>query len=483
MSTQARQAHQARLRTDRRERLLEAVVTLVARDGYLRTPVGEIAGRAEISRASFYELFASKEDCFLAACREQSGVLLGEVADAVAQQPPEQAAESALGALTRYANRRPEAIASLAHGAMLAGPPGWREHDRLMDGLVGIVERAWSEAPPGASLVDVPARMLLEGATRFLRLRLRREGRISDGVLAGMHSWVDAYRIPTPPARWRSREPDQTLRETDGTGSSREALPPPMPRGRSAAGSEVVRSLQQERIVYATADAIRAKGFTDTTVADIVAISGLSRDVFYAHFHDKEEALEETIGLAFERLMASLAAAFFNRPGDWREQIWAAADAFCAFLEVNPTLAHIIFVGTNPPLPLMNRVDDLVRAFTIFIDGGYQHRRESDGVPRLVAQALLCAVLERVSFHVRHDRVPDLRGLLHVSVYMVLAPFLGTEEASRFVERKRLEAAAGAVAPGGWRAGESARRPRHSHATELCRAEASSTRPRSARAG
>ncbi len=50
-----------------RERLIAAVVHLVAEHGYRVTTITEIVKNASVSTRVFYELFSSKEDCFLAA--------------------------------------------------------------------------------------------------------------------------------------------------------------------------------------------------------------------------------------------------------------------------------------------------------------------------------------------------------------------------------------------------------------------------------
>ena len=50
-----------------RERLLNGVVEAVAAHGFNETTIGKITDAAKISRRTFYEYFASKEDCFLAA--------------------------------------------------------------------------------------------------------------------------------------------------------------------------------------------------------------------------------------------------------------------------------------------------------------------------------------------------------------------------------------------------------------------------------
>jgi AcrR family transcriptional regulator len=52
---------------NQRERLLNGVVEAVAEHGYNETTIGRITEAAKISRRTFYEYFAGKEECFLAA--------------------------------------------------------------------------------------------------------------------------------------------------------------------------------------------------------------------------------------------------------------------------------------------------------------------------------------------------------------------------------------------------------------------------------
>jgi AcrR family transcriptional regulator len=54
-------------RDSQRERLLRGMAQTVARRGYAATPVAEVLKAAGVSRRTFYEQFADKEDCFLAA--------------------------------------------------------------------------------------------------------------------------------------------------------------------------------------------------------------------------------------------------------------------------------------------------------------------------------------------------------------------------------------------------------------------------------
>ena len=83
-----------------RDRILAAVVDLVAQRGYADTSVAAVVERAGVSSKAFYEHFAGKEACFLAAYDAGAEVLrreLGAVLDAPA--PP---AERVGRAIDRY---------------------------------------------------------------------------------------------------------------------------------------------------------------------------------------------------------------------------------------------------------------------------------------------------------------------------------------------------------------------------------------------
>lgn len=65
-----------------RRRLLEAVIESVADKGYPSTTLADIVRRAGVSRGTFYESFADKEECFLAAYMAGSRTLFEQVEEA-----------------------------------------------------------------------------------------------------------------------------------------------------------------------------------------------------------------------------------------------------------------------------------------------------------------------------------------------------------------------------------------------------------------
>jgi AcrR family transcriptional regulator len=416
-----------------RGRLLDAIVEVVGEHGYPAAKIGEIAKRAGVSRATFYELFKNKEQCFLEAHRELAGRMWHELRG-VGDGDPTRAANATVSALVSFAVREPLAFNFLTHQAMIAGPRAMDERKRLLAQLDEQIERASRSAEKSARIPDLPARILIGGVIQALGLRMRRSQDLpKDPLVDGLTQWVDSYQAPLGAHRWRSLTSDLALVTMDEDAEPETAAPPPLPRGRHRLPAAVVKRVQRERILYATADVVRAKGYAQTTVADIVAAASVSREVFYTYFHDKEQAHAEMVKFVFEQIMARSAGAFFAASEGWPAQVWEGGRAFTGLISAQPSFAYI-FVESYAVSSGVERSDEFLLGFTLFLEEGYHYRPQAARVPRLVSQSIAGAVLETVAFYARHDRAVELPGLLPLITYMILAPFMGVRAANDFID-------------------------------------------------
>lgn len=64
-----------------RRRMLAAMVTAVAEKGYVGVAVADVVSRARVSRATFYEQFDGKTDCFVAALQACTDQLMRTLRD------------------------------------------------------------------------------------------------------------------------------------------------------------------------------------------------------------------------------------------------------------------------------------------------------------------------------------------------------------------------------------------------------------------
>ncbi|HMD52868.1 MAG TPA: TetR/AcrR family transcriptional regulator [Solirubrobacteraceae bacterium] len=418
---------------------MRAVVDVVASSGYPHARIGDLASTAGVSRATFYEQFENKEECFLAAHDELSERLLASTAAAVAAGPRGHAARSVVRAVTEFADREPDAFSFLTYDAMLAGPEGRDRRDRLIALLADQLKRADRSKQKG-SVLDVPPWIVLGGVIRVLGIRMRGSQPVSETLAADLVLWINSYRPPAGRKRPRRRLP--TARRLDVTQrvSPGPLGPQPLPRGRHRLPGAVVQRVQHERILYATARVIREKGYPSTTVADIVAAAGVSREVFYSHFRSRSEAFIETHQFIFEQMMAAIAGAFFASTGPWPEQLWNSANVATKFALDMPDFTQFAFVESYAlGATVARRTDDAILAFTALLSRGYAERPE---LPPAISDAIVGAIVETVAFYVRRDRSEELIELLPTMAYLVIAPFMGVDAAEDFIAGKMREPAA-----------------------------------------
>jgi AcrR family transcriptional regulator len=91
-------------RAQRREQLLAAAFDLFARDGYANASIEQICQTAYVGNKAFYELFDSKEDCYLALLRQVSERIEQQVAEAMQQFSEVEAEETVRRVLSAFAH-------------------------------------------------------------------------------------------------------------------------------------------------------------------------------------------------------------------------------------------------------------------------------------------------------------------------------------------------------------------------------------------
>jgi AcrR family transcriptional regulator len=137
-----------------RVRIQTAMVEVVAARGYGETRVVDVIGSAGVSRKTFYELFDSKEDCFLAAY----DILLGQVLATAeagfgqgAGAPWPERIETGLRAVLEHLAAHPDEARFGFVEILAAGPKALARRDAALRQFTGFIETGRSE-----SVVDLP---------------------------------------------------------------------------------------------------------------------------------------------------------------------------------------------------------------------------------------------------------------------------------------------------------------------------------------
>ena len=194
---------------------------------------------------------------------------------------------------------------------------------------------------------------------------------------------------------------------------------------------------QRERILFACAQCCYERGYVQTGIADIVSAAGVSRSVFYEHFHDKQQAALAVLEQAFELMLTTSARAYFAQES-WPERVWAAARALCEGYAIYPAQFSCCFVeyaSMGPPGVQLEH--DRLMAFTLMLEDGYKQRPEAEQLPRVVSELIVSLLMEGPYREIRRGKPPDrFYDLLPPQTYAGLAPFIGPAAAGSFVQAK-----------------------------------------------
>lgn len=158
--------------------MLAAVVDAVAAKGYGSITIGDITRRARVSRDTFYQQFANKEQCFLAAYDAITRELLDEmVAAGISQASYVEAVRDGVRAYLRFFSERPEAARVCTLDILAAGEKALVHRERRIKSFARLfqatAERAATEQPGLPTLPAIVLRatvvVALELTTEYVR--------------------------------------------------------------------------------------------------------------------------------------------------------------------------------------------------------------------------------------------------------------------------------------------------------------------------
>lgn len=139
-------------RETQRGRLIDGMAQTVARRGYAATPVAEVLRAAGVSRRTFYEQFADKEDCFLAAYDEIVALSTGRlVAGYHAGSSWEDGIASAYDALLQALAAEPDFAHLGVVGVLGAGPRALARREATLRRFARFIDHTRERAEIAAS--------------------------------------------------------------------------------------------------------------------------------------------------------------------------------------------------------------------------------------------------------------------------------------------------------------------------------------------
>jgi TetR/AcrR family transcriptional regulator len=389
------------------ERLYGATVAVTAEAGYGRTRVADVIALAGVSRATFYRFFQNKQECFLATLDALISAAIEATSTPIREAGTwEERAGAAIEVFTDLLVRQPASACFCLVESYAAGQAALDRVDEAMAGFERLIREILEQAPEQHAPMPPELTAAVVGGLRKIihtRLHRQRQHELVELLPAVLNLSLTAYRPPPRPL-------------------VAETLPSPPPA--SPADADPVA-----RICRATLAVVARHGYAGSSITEIAAEAGVSLSTFYAHFEGKEAVLDSAVDAGRKRLLAAAEPALREAP-DWPRGIRASVEASLAFFQSEPDYTRVmtfeIFGAGAEAVELLDRALD---AGGPFLDGGYEIAPDADQVAREVVPTFVYAL---IADRVRRRGVVDLPDLTPIATYIVLAPFLGPGEASRW---------------------------------------------------
>ena len=144
----------------------------------------------------------------------------------------------------------------------------------------------------------------------------------------------------------------------------------------------------------------------------------------------------EAVQSALEQAMAGCLEAFGAAPS-WPDAIWDAMAALLAWGAGEPSYlrtAVLELPAAGPPA--LERLQDTMDAFALFLDPGFELAPAGVVVPPLIRETVVGGVLELIYQHAAHEPAQTLPTILPHVVRYALTPFLGPGAAEAHVQRR-----------------------------------------------
>ncbi|MDT5015264.1 MAG: hypothetical protein QOD39_1424 [Mycobacterium sp.] len=168
-----------------RQRLLDALETSIADDGYPKTTVADIVRRARTSRRTFYEQFDSKEACFVALLTDANAEQVRQISAAVDSSAPWRVqVRQAVEAWISSGESRAPLMLSWIRDVPSLGAAARRLQRDAMENFVAMVQALGDTHEFRSAGVGPVSRqrivMLLGGLRELTAITVEEGGRVSD---------------------------------------------------------------------------------------------------------------------------------------------------------------------------------------------------------------------------------------------------------------------------------------------------------------
>ncbi len=446
---------------NQRARIHGGMVEAVTQYGYTKTSVKVIVALAGVSRRSFYEHYANKEECFLTSV----DLIAARIAKLTneAYQGVDGALENRLRAgieqFTEEAGGSSNSASLVIVQAPTAGAAGMLHLCRATGAFEQMLLSSFAHAPEVSDLPLPIIRGIIGGLHEVISVRLR-TGRAEEipALTEELLQWTLLFGT-APEDPMAARLADRALaslrstngastngastngnstngHSTNGNTSNGYSSNGHTANGNSANGHPGASASQMDtrgRLLECALRLAMVENHKDLGPLQIADEAGVSMDSFFELFDHLQECLTAAFDAMSDKLLQITADPDLVGQ-DWPRAVRKVIGALMQHLATHPLHAQTIATGAYAGGPeMIERNYELAHDIAMLL---------TEGGPEVVndefaADAVAGAIWHTVRCQVAGEQVRRLPALSDYLAYVVLAPFIGTERAAGIVTEEQ----------------------------------------------
>lgn len=405
---------------NQRTRMHGAMIEAVAANGYEGTSVKQVVSLAGVSRRSFYEQFANKQECFLATYDVIAGRGAGRVSAAyrAANGGVEDRMHAAFGELGQAIGTNWNSANLVILEAPKVGAPALLRLRRASATFEQMLSATYEH---GSTASPLPAPVIrgIAGGLHAAMSKCLREGspEMAPQLAEEMFEWTLLFQ--TPSAKKLAERLSERARLALVQGRK-------APNG-TAAGAHVTRERDDRtRLLEQALRLAVLEGYRELSAPQIADAADVPIDAFFEFFDGKDACFIAALEMLGDQLK-DMASDPDLRGGEWPQAVRRTIGELMRYLAEHPIYAHTIAEGAFAAGPEA-AARNLRMAYSVAA-------RLTEGAPEearsvLVVQGVAGALSHTIRCQVASGQIQLLSVLSDYLTYIVLTPFIGAEAAA-----------------------------------------------------
>jgi AcrR family transcriptional regulator len=416
---------------NQRRRMHGAMVEAVAVHGYEGVSVKQVVGLAGVSRRSFYEQFANKQECFLATYDLIATRGASRVSEAyrAASGDAEERMQAAFGELGQAISSNWNSASLVILEAPKAGAPALLRLRRASATFEQMLSGCFEHSSAPSPLPGPVIRGIAGGLHAALSSCLR-EGTAEKAPAATEEMFRWTLLFQTPAAKQLAERLSERARAALAQGRKAPRAANANANGNAGANRRGADAAsERERLLEQALRLAVIEDYRELSAPQIADAAGVPLDAFFELFEGKQECFLAALDMLGEQLMA-LATEPDLRSADWPQAVRRTIGEMMSFLAERPIYAQTIAGGAFAAGPeAVERNARLAYGIASRLTEGAPEQARS----KLVVQGVAGALSHTVRCQVASGQIQLLSVLSDYLTYIVLAPLLGAEQAASLV--------------------------------------------------